>query len=256
MRTSLWIASALCTVGLSAPTLPPSAAPPGDMTVLSDYFNLLASKVDASRSLSSAPVCDLSQASMPVAPTPLPGVSAGLALKHVAIGRGTQNYTCDLTNSTAVPVAIGAIATLYNATCVAATYPDILAVLPNTTLQFNPTAQSQSLYPSNLIISGHHYFQNTTTPTFNLDTTNYELGFAPTAKNNTTPAPANAPKGQNGVGNGAVAWLKLLTRDGATGDLQEIYRVNTAGGNPPATCVGSPAAFEVQYAAEYWFWEN
>jgi hypothetical protein len=39
-------------------------------------------------------------------------------------------------------------------------------------------------------------------------------------------------------------------KSGSYGDLQEIYRVNTAGGNPPATCAGMPATFEVEYAAE------
>jgi len=81
------------------------------------------------------------------------------------------------------------------------------------------------------------------------------LGIAPCAKNNTVPAPAGSPVGQNNEGYGAVAWLKLLTRDGATGNIEEVYRVNTAGGSPPPTCSGMPAAFEIQYAAEYWFFE-
>jgi hypothetical protein len=184
------------------------------------------------------------------APTPLPPPSDGLLVKHVAIGRGTQNYTCG-TNETAAPVAIGARASLYNATCLAAAYPDVLSMLPRLALQFNLTDINQaSLAPSNLQISGHHYFTNLTTPTFNLDTSSMNLGIAPAAKNSSTPAPADAPIGQYGVGHGAVAWLKLLATEGATGNLQEIYRVNTAGGNPPATCAGMPEAFEVQYAAE------
>ena len=184
------------------------------------------------------------------APTPLPLPSAGLVLKHVAIGRGTQNYTCG-TNATAAPVATGALATLYNATCIASTYPDLLAILPSVALQFNLTSVNQAtLSPSNLAISGHHYFANATTPTFNLDTTAMDLGFAPCSKNASVSAPAGAPLGQDDKGNGAVAWLKLLTKAGTTGDLEEVYRVNTAGGNPPATCEGMPAAFEVQYAAE------
>jgi hypothetical protein len=171
-------------------------------------------------------------------------------LKHVAIGRGTQNYSCG-TNETAAPVALGALATLYNASCIASTYPDLLALLPNVALQFNLTTANQStLSPSNLAISGHHYFTNASTPTFDLDTTSMDLGFAPCLKNNTVPAPAGAPVGQDDKGFGAVPWLKLITRDGATGDLEEIYRVNTAGGSAPATCAGMSATFEVQYAAE------
>lgn len=188
---------------------------------------------------------------MYAAPTPLPAPASGLVLKHVAIGRGTQNYTCDTTNATAIPVSIGAMATLYNATCVASTYPDLLTALPNVALQFNLSdANQSSLSPSNLAISGHHFFSNLTTPLFNLDSSAVKLGVAPCAKNNTVPAPAGAPKGQDNQGFGAVAWLKLLTRDGATGNLQEVYRINTAGGNAPPTCVGQPATFEIQYAAE------
>lgn len=148
-------------------------------------------------------------------------------------------------------MSIGAVATLYNATCVASTYPDLLSALPNVALQFNLTNANQtSLSPSNLAISGHHFFSNMTTPLFDLDSSATKLGVAPCAKNNTAPAPANAPKGQDNEGFGAVAWLKLLTRDGATGNLQEVYRLNTAGGNPPSACAGMPATFEVQYAAE------
>jgi hypothetical protein len=183
------------------------------------------------------------------APTPLAAPAAGLVLKHVAVGRGTQNYTCG-TNATAAPTAAGAVATLYNATCIASTYPDLLAAIPAVALQFNLTNKNQkTLSPSNIAISGQHYFTNATTPLFDLDT-NLKLGVAPCAKNSSVPAPANASKGQGGKGFGAVAWLKLLTRDGATGNLQEVYRLNTAGGNPPATCAGMPATFEVQYAAE------
>jgi len=257
MLCKLWIVSALCAVVLSAPTLSVSAAErPAEMKILSDYFQMLASKVQAGKNMAQAPVCNVNNAQMPVAsPTPLPSPAAGLTLKHVAIGRGIQNYTCDTTNATAIPVSIGAVATLYNATCVASTYPDVLAALPNVALQFNLTSVDQaSLSPSNLAISGHHFFSNMTTPLFNLDSTAAQLGVVPCAKNNTVPAPAGAPKGQDNQGFGSVAWLKLLARDGATGNLQEVYRLNTAGGNPPSTCAGMPATFEVQYSAEYWFW--
>lgn len=188
--------------------------------------------------------------SHPTAPTALPAPSEGLVLKHVAIGRGTQNYTCATTNATAPPAAVGAVATLYNASCVASTYPDLLALLPSVALQFNLTSNDQpSLTPSNLAISGHHFFTNATTPKFDLDTTAMQLGVAPCAKNNSVAAPAGAVKGQYDQGFGAVPWLKLITH-GATGNLEEVYRVNTAGGNPPATCAGMPAAFEVEYASE------
>lgn len=72
-------------------------------------------------------------------------------------------------------------------------------------------------------------------------------------KANATAAPAGAMKGVGGKGDGAVAWLKLCALGGEGESLKEVYRVQTAGGNPPASCAGMPSAFEVQYAAQYWF---
>jgi hypothetical protein len=62
-------------------------------------------------------------------------------------------------------------------------------------------------------------------------------------------APSEAVKGQGGEGLGSVQWLKLVAKF-STGGLQEVYRINTAGGKAPATCVGQPAAFEIEYATE------
>lgn len=83
-----------------------------------------------------------------------------------------------------------------------------------------------------------------------------QLGIAPCSKNNTFNAPAGSSLGQNGEGYGSVAWLKLIAKAGTTGNLAEVYRVNTAGGNPPATCEGMAETFEVQYGSEYWFFES
>ncbi|KAI1342233.1 hypothetical protein F5Y15DRAFT_413498 [Xylariaceae sp. FL0016] len=260
MLPSILLVSALSATSVLAapkwPTINWNAASTDGMATVSEYFNLLAQKVEAGKMLSEAPVCDLTKASMPNSPVPLELPTAGLKLKHVAIGRGTQNYTCDTTNATAAPAADGAVATLFNASCVAASYPDLLHMLPKLALQFNLTAEEDAhMGPTNLAISGKHYFHNTTTPFFNLDVNpQIQAGEAECAKQGAEDAPADAPTGQQGEK--AVAWLRLLTNTGATGDLQEVYRVQTAGGSPPATCEGMPATFEVQYAAEYWFWEG
>uniref|UniRef100_L2FV45 Protein CASP n=1 Tax=Colletotrichum fructicola (strain Nara gc5) TaxID=1213859 RepID=L2FV45_COLFN len=223
---------------------------------ISEYFNMLATKVQALKYLSAEPVCDLTKAKMISPAEDLPPPSAGLTLKHVAIGRGTQNYTCDTSNATAVPVATGAKATLFNASCVAAMYPDLLEKLPSVSMQFNLTDSDdqQRLGPSSLAISGHHIFPTTGVPFFQLATDGVEIGDAWCAKNSSIAAPTMAAKGQQGEG--AVPWLKLLTTAGSTGNLQEVYRITTVGGSAPATCQGQPAAFEVQYAAEYWFYQG
>lgn len=67
-------------------------------------------------------------------------------------------------------------------------------------------------------------------------------------------------------GSAAVPWLKLavVTPDAPVvgvqqadvgGGVKEVYRVNTAGGSAPSSCVGKVGEMWVQqYAAEYWFY--
>lgn len=70
MVSSIWIVSALCATALAAPTLTYSsnaAALPAEMKVLSEYFQLLGSKVQAGKNMAQAPVCNLNNAVMPIA---------------------------------------------------------------------------------------------------------------------------------------------------------------------------------------------
>lgn len=141
-------------------------------------------------------------------------------------------------------------------------------MLPNLALQYALPADPVSNFePSNLEIVGHHYFSGNGTPTFDLtqlhptvsapvSDAGYDFGImaGKVAKNSS--APADAPKGENGVGNGAVPWLLLDATYGTTGDVVAVYRVNTAGGKAPLTCESSPAVFSVQYATEYWFYSK
>ncbi|KAI0021869.1 hypothetical protein F4780DRAFT_735736 [Xylariomycetidae sp. FL0641] len=246
---------------IAAPTWPTlmewSTANPDGLKVLSEYFNLLASKIDIGKALTEAPVCDMSLAAMPQAPEAM-ATPDGLKLKHVAVGRGTQNYTCDVTNATAEPELIGAKATLFNASCVAASYPDVLTMLPKVALQFNLSDATLNpanpaaikLGPTSLDVSGHHFFTNATTPFFDLGA----VGQAPCSKKDSVDAPADAPTGQQGEA--AVSWLRLSANPDASGNIKAVYRVQTAGGSAPKVCAGLPASFEVQYSAQYWFWES
>ncbi|TQS32522.1 hypothetical protein Golomagni_07158 [Golovinomyces magnicellulatus] len=179
----------------------------------------------------------------------LPPPSAGLTVRHIAVGRGTQNYTCDASKPDDAPKATGAVATLFNVTCMATVYPDVAARMTGMAVHFS-LVDADRLGPNVLPVSGHHFFTQKGVPYFDLG----EIGQAPTAKNNSAPAPATAASGQKGEP--AVPWLKLTTVDGATGNIREVYRVETAGGSAPKTCRGQPDHIEVQYAAQYWFWEG
>lgn len=178
-------------------------------------------------------------------PIALPPPSEGLRLSHIVIGRGTQNYTC--ANETAVPAAVGAVATLFNVTCLAGPYPGLLSLMPGIALKFPTPVPNNILSPANVFLSGHHFFPDATTAFFDLNTATHSYGTVGCQKVNATDAP-NKPKD--------VPWLKLSSksRDGCT--ISEVYRLNTAGGVAPATCKGMQKSFEVEYAAEYWMWDN
>jgi hypothetical protein len=144
-------------------------------------------------------------------------------------------------------LSIGAEATLFNVTCLAGPYPSLLNMLPGIALKFPTPDPANILSPANLFLSGHHYFADLTTPTFDLNTSSHQWGVVGCKKLNTTTAPNPSTD---------VPWLKLSskTRDGCT--ISEVYRLNTAGGQPPATCSGMASSFQVQYAAEYWMYDN
>ncbi|KAJ9211501.1 hypothetical protein DTO166G4_6922 [Paecilomyces variotii] len=224
---------------------------------LAEFYTRVSHYIGEIRQASTAsPTCDTSKIALPAQASGLPAPPAGQKVLHVAVGRGTQNYTCADSTANTKPVAIGALASLYNATCVAANYPDLMSMAPNVVINIAlPTKSSSTLPPANLELLGHHFFRDTTTPVFNLDTTpERQYGIAISKKNASMSAPTDAVKGQHNTGNGAVAWLYLDTINGTVGDYKSVYRVNTAGGNPPATCEGMGKTFTVQYSADYYFY--
>ncbi|KAL9103701.1 MAG: hypothetical protein Q9163_001295 [Psora crenata] len=191
----------------------------------------------------------------------LPPPTPGLKLYHVALGRGTQNYTCETaTSPSAAPVALGAVADLYNVTCTTCFLGNDI------TNRFTNIIARQKDYSNmaqSLTRSGHHYFSDNTTATFNLhtDIANYGISFSKKTAN--VSAPADATRGEDG--SAAVPWLKLkvelppvaplsLNAEDSASHVAEIYRLNTAGG-AQSTCEGYVGQrFQKQYAAEYWFW--
>lgn len=174
--------------------------------------------------------------------------TTNLTLVAVAIGRGIQNYTCAAANSTGV--AIGAIATLYDATPVAMADEATLNTLPALAVfEALPAAGAP------LTVSGHtfprignHFFDIAGTPTFELTALNKVL-FG--LKADSVTAPTGSSEGPDGTA--AVAWLYLTAHTGYTSvGLTEAYRVETAGGS--ATACTEAGVISVQYSAQYWFY--
>lgn len=168
----------------------------------------------------------------------------------VAVGRGIQNYTCSA--PTALPSAIGAVATLFDATSLAYSDEALLNTIPAIAVYMPLPSSNLSLSFANLDVLGHHFFDASGTPTFDLSSISKIL-YA--AKTGDIKAPATANKGP--AGTGAVDWLKLDAKATYTSvGLKEVYRVETAGGSAPSNCTGvaAGAVVSVQYAAEYWFY--
>jgi len=191
-----------------------------------------------------------------VTPTvPIDGATSSLpttnsTLKFVALGRGIQNYTCTAANAT--PVAVGAIATLFDATSIANTDEDGLNALPAAAV-FEPlpaAGSSITVSGQTLPVLGNHYFDSVGTPSFVLSAVNMAI-FA--AKIDSVTAPTDAANGPDGTA--AVPWLYLTAKSGYTSvGLTEVYRVETAGGSAFAACTEAGTQ-SIQYSAEYWFYD-
>lgn len=66
-------------------------------------------------------------------------------------------------------------------------------------------------------------------------------------------APAESNRGLEGTG--AVDWLALERKaEAGSVGLSQVFRVETAGGNPPADCAGISGGISVPYAAAYHFY--
>ncbi|RMZ68654.1 malate dehydrogenase [Pyrenophora seminiperda CCB06] len=197
--------------------------------------------------------CNLYQSRDPIltttAPTPLPAPAQGTTLRHIAIGRGTQNYTCASASSSDVPKAVGAKASLFNATCDAArlnliTLGQVTDLSLNYAIPTSPEAEQR--------LSGHHQFTAAGVPLFMLETPGADYGRIEAKVDVKSAAPTTASKGTNTLG--SVPWLKLSATTDGSWAYKEVYRVHTAGGVAPDNCQGIQGSFTVEYSAQYWFY--
>ena len=172
-----------------------------------------------------------------------------LTLRYVLLGRGTQNYTC--TNANSTPVAAGALATLYDVSC---QFTDSKSrtkfdqkLIPDFLKKFSKPVQDLIPSKASSASVGDHYFRDGTTPMFVLN----DGYFVAAGKVGGCPAPSSATGNENGA---AVDWLKLARKQGeVNGGIEEIYRVQTAGGRAPAAC-STAGPLTVDYVAEYWMY--
>jgi hypothetical protein len=166
--------------------------------------------------------CDLSHVSGPplneTQHTQLSPPNAGLSLKFIGLGRGTQNYTCANDSASSVPAANGALATLYDASCIATAadstllkrFPDSIVHDSGDSLAWNAYAADKVKGSQNeSLFLAVHYFRNATTPFFDFRDfggANQDWMAAVSQENVSAPADSSI--------RGSVPWLKLGYREG------------------------------------------
>lgn len=170
---------------------------------------------------------------------------AGAAPVNIALGVGVQNYTC---SAAGTYTSVGAVATLFDISCLFGTpqFPNV-----QTDLMKLPAAIRQrivSVASGTRLLLGYHYFiTNPVTGT----------GIAPKfaqAANGGASFTVLTKKG--GVKASDPANVDLLQLSSIAGDwASTVFRVDTAAGQPPASCTAGSPDISVPYAAKYWFFK-
>jgi len=165
--------------------------------------------------------CSLADVQQP--PNTLTPPQSPNELVLIALGQGTQNYTC--ADATAAPASIGAVADLFDASCTVAAGASLGSVTQD----------------ANAV--GHHFFVDATTPEFDI------IGLGETQLKKVESMAA--PQATN------IPWLKLDAKSTNT-PVRNVYRLNTKGGLAPKDCSGQApgSVVTVQYEAEYWVYAN
>ncbi|KAF9459663.1 hypothetical protein BDZ94DRAFT_1239043 [Collybia nuda] len=196
--------------------------------------------------------CDVSKAKMSL-PSTL--ISPTATPSFIAVAIGTQNYTC---GASGTYTNTGAVAELFDMSCLYNTplyskIPDDAYTLWKLAPSFLKAQTVISLlsYTSTPVVLGQHYYvPNPITgtgasPKWDFTSQGAYKGdadaFVVAAKSAGTTAP---------VGSRDVDWVLLTSIQGSL--ASEVYRIDTRGGQPPASCTPGSAPIAVKYAAMYW----
>jgi len=221
-------------------------------------FSLLASTAIAGPTKRFSCPVSADKADLPSGQTTLT-IPAGEKPAYVALGVGIQNYTC--TASTGKYASVGAVAELFDASCLAESQSLFNGILDDVfdawdsnaakpfTIQQVEGAISKS-FASPLVLGQHYFVTNPFTgsgvsPVFDFRAASQKgnpNAFVLANKTGDLPAPTGAQD---------VDWLELTEAEGSL--AKTVFRINTKAGQPPASCTPGSAEITVKYAAQYWF---
>jgi len=182
---------------------------------------------------------------------------SALPVSYVAVGYGTQNYTC---SSAGTYTNVGAVAKIVDISCLYSKKPAAFATIQDDVLKAW-TASSAPL--STAILSavpaieepfalGDHYFITNPVTGTGLSPV---WDFTGPLRNPAAIVVAAKVAGLAApTGHQDIDWVFLKKQAGSKGSLaDEVYRTDTRLGQPPATCTfGSSPDIQVKYAAKYW----
>ncbi|KAH7317525.1 hypothetical protein B0J17DRAFT_686745 [Rhizoctonia solani] len=182
--------------------------------------------------------CDVSSAKLALPPGI--GIPGGVKPQYIALGFGTQNYTC---SSAGAYTAAGAVADLVDLSCAYTANRDLFDNSETYAYTLYPRWQlvQQALDPYTRIIGKHYFITENGSIAPKFDFAQSGKGYIVSKKI----GGVASPKGSKNVD-----WLELQNTSGSLSKY--VFRVDTVGGQPPASCrPGQTLA--VKYAAKYWF---
>ncbi|THH00864.1 hypothetical protein EW026_g1722 [Hermanssonia centrifuga] len=174
----------------------------------------------------------------------------------IGLGVGVQNYTC---TTTGTYTNVGALAELFDISCLSPSYYDDVtdaawSVWEHAPADITAADVIAALAPYHLsFVLGQHYFITNPITGSGLSpkwdfTSASEAGnpdaFVVGARTGDIPSPTDPAVN--------IDWLSLSAVQGALAD--QIFRVQTRGGQPPTSCTPGSDEIEVRYVSQYWFY--
>jgi len=167
----------------------------------------------------------------------------------VMLGVGFQNYTC---GATGTYTSAGATADLFDLSCLSEKNSDLFNNIQD--IAYACWSKSdidlKTILPKAPLELGKHFFQTNAnggiSPVWDFrgdSAPNQPDAFVVAAKVGDLLAP---------TGSQDVDWLQLNGVSGALASV--VYRTDTRGGQPPASCTPGSGGLQVKYVAKYWIY--
>ncbi|PPQ78677.1 hypothetical protein CVT25_010698 [Psilocybe cyanescens] len=168
----------------------------------------------------------------------------------VILGVGIQNYTC---TDAGVYTSAGAVADLYDLSCLSKITPIFNTVQDLAYAAWKIMPASVKTPGGSPLMGygflGSHFFVTSPSGTGISPVWDYRAG---SAKGNADAFVLAAKVGNIAAPTGSkdVDWLQLKSVQGSL--ATQIYRTDTRGGQPPASCKPGSAPISVKYVSKYW----